>query len=635
MAKRKSNKKAGKEVGKKTRDKGAAKSAAKNPTVHKPMDVKDEAIIESPSDIDHPLEQTDRTQTAKSADGSKDVDVGKSDAVIPSEKVDDLDKDDQTGGETEAISEAAAEAERPADEVEKLQTEEQTGSATGAVIEGSDADGSLTENAGDTQADKPVDDAPESVVEDTVTTESATEEIDAFQADKQADDSTEADVESFDTETHAGKVEVPQADDQTDEITEAILEAAAETERIAEEAESLQIEDEQTSIVVDAEDTDSARSLSQETEDTQTGKLTDDVSDSVVENTVAVESPTEKIDDTGTDDRPEDVNEALIEDPDTIESRIEKADDTQTDSQIQAGEVIEVTAETERPAEEAESLQAEDEQTGIVVDAEDTESAESVSPETEDTQTDKLADDVSESVIEDSVAAESSTEKIDDTTRTDDQSEDVIETAAESQTVVDRIKKFFSGIFRIGSKIDDSAEEGIESSETVADHAGKTDDARTDNQAVFPTEANVEGSDNEIKSSVYSDIKPYLTKKTGIIISVSIMIAAVILLIVASIERRSAKKSLVQFSKVAESIKQMQEETLKDREQVTQSQIESRELIIDTLSLTRNGLELERANTDEVEVKRIIGVFINDIDERITKIKADIALLKNKLKETD
>jgi hypothetical protein len=113
------------------------------------------------------------------------------------------------------------------------------------------------------------------------------------------------------------------------------------------------------------------------------------------------------------------------------------------------------------------------------------------------------------------------------------------------------------------------------------------------------------------------------------------VIAAVILLIVASIERRSAKKALVQISKVAESVKQMQEETLKGREQVTHSQIESGELVIDALSLTRNGLELERANSDEVEVKRIIGVFINDIDVRITKIKGNIVLLKNKLKEAD
>ncbi len=633
MAKRKSNKKTGKEFSKKTRDKGAAKSAAKKPAAHKPADDKDNAIIESPSDIEHPLEQIDGTQTDKPADGSKEVDVGKSYTETPTGKGEDSQKDDQSRGVTEVILEAVSKEEGPSDEVGNLQTEEQTGSATGAVVDGPDAEGNLTESGGDTQADRLVDDAPESVVEGSVTTESTTEETDAFQTDKQAEDSIEEGVEGSDTEVHAGKVEVPQADDQTVEITEAILEAAAETERLAEEAESLQAEDEQTSIVVDAEDAGSAENLRQEAEDTQTGKLTDDVSDSVVENSVAAESPTEKIDDTETGDRPEDVNEALIEDPDTIESRIEKADDTQTDSQSQAGDVIDVTAEAERPAEEAESLQAEDEQTGFVVDAEDTESAESLSLKTEDTQTDKLADDVSESVVEDPVAAESSTEKIDDT-RTDVQSEDVIETAAEGQTVVDRIKKFFSGIFRIGSKTDDSAEDGIESSETVANHAGKADDARTDNQAVFPTKANVEGSDNEIQSSVYSDIKPYLTKKTGIIISVSIMIAAVILLIVASIERRSAKKSLVQFSKVAESIKQMQEQTLKDREQVTQSQIESRELIIDTLSLTRNGLELERANTDEVEVKRIIGVFINDIDERITKIKADIALLKNKLKET-
>jgi hypothetical protein len=604
MAKRKSNKKAGKEVSKKTRAKGAAKSAAKKPTAHKPADDKDKAINEIPSDIEHPLEQTDRTQTDKPADGSKEVDVGKSHTETPTGKEEDSQKDDQARGVTEAILEAVSEEERPADEVGNLQTEEQTGSATGAVIEGPDAEGSLTENAGDTQADKPVDDAPESLVESSVTTESTTEEIDAFQTDKP----TEADVESSDTEIHVGKVEVSQTDDQTDEITEAILEAAAEAERLAEETESLQTEDEQTSIVVDAEDSDSAESLSSETENTQTGKLTDGVSESVVEDSVAVESSTEKIDDNGTNDRPEDVNEALIEDADTLGNRIEKADDTQTDSQ--AGEVIEVAAETERPAVEAESLQTEDEQAGIVVDAEDSDSAEILSQKTEDAQTGKLTDDVSESVVEDSVAAE-------------------------SQTVVDRIKKLFSGIFRIGSKTDDSAEEGIESPETVANHAGKTDDTRTDNQAVFPTEANVEGSDNEIQTAVYSDIKPYLTKKTGIIISVFIIIAAVILLIVASIERRSAKKALVQFSKVAESIKQMQEETLKDREQVTHSQIESRELVIDTLSLTRNGLELERANTDEVEVKRIIGVFINDIDERITKIKGDIALLRNKLKETD
>jgi len=131
------------------------------------------------------------------------------------------------------------------------------------------------------------------------TTENEAKLIDAFQTDKQADDSTEEDVESSDTEIHAGMVEVP----QTDEITEATLEAAAEKERLVEETESLQIEDEQTGILVDAEDSDSTESLSEKTEDTQTGKLTDDVSESVVEDSVAAESPTEKIDDTGRDDQ--------------------------------------------------------------------------------------------------------------------------------------------------------------------------------------------------------------------------------------------------------------------------------------------------------------------------------------------
>jgi len=148
-------------------------------------------------------------------------------------------------------------------------------------------------------------------------------------------------------------------------------------------------------------------------------------------------------------------------------------------------------------------------------------------------------------------------------------------------------------------------------------------------------EAVVGSRADEIQTASYSDSRRSRTKKTGIIISVLIMAAAVILLIVASIERRSAKSDLVQISKVAESIKQMQGEALKERMQIAHSQIESKELVVDALSLTRNGLELERANSDEIEVKRIIGVFINDIDERITKIKGNIELLRNKLKEAN
>ena len=324
------------------------------------------------------------------------------------------------------------------------------------------------------------------------TTENEAKLIDAFQTDKQADDSTEEDVESSDTEIHAGMVEVP----QTDEITEATLEAAAETERLAEETESLQIEDEQTGILVDAEDSDSAESLSQKAEDTQTGKLTDDVSESVVEDSVAAESSTEKIDDTGTDDQTGEVIETENQ-KDEIKSLEEtenekkqsvkvepemdvlgklfvkmQADDSteedveSSDTEIHAGMVevpqtdeiteatLEAAAETERPVEEAESLQIEDEQAGIVVDAEDSDSAESLNQKTEvtqkktyligsgiltiiiagvviilsnRTQTGKLTDDVSESVVENSVAAESPTEKIDDT-GTDDQAGEVIET---------------------------------------------------------------------------------------------------------------------------------------------------------------------------------------------------------------
>ena len=66
------------------------------------------------------MEQTDRTQTDKPADGSKEVDVGKSYTETPTGKVEDSQKDDQARGVTEAILEAATEAERHADEVGKF-----------------------------------------------------------------------------------------------------------------------------------------------------------------------------------------------------------------------------------------------------------------------------------------------------------------------------------------------------------------------------------------------------------------------------------------------------------------------------------------------------------------------------------
>ncbi len=545
MAKRKSNKKAGKEVSKKTRAKGAAKSAAKKSTPHKPVDDKDKVTIEIPSDIEHPLEQTDITQT------DNPVDVRKSDAEILTDGVEDPQKEDQAGGVTEAIIEAAAETERLAEEAESLQTKDDQ---TGIVVEVKDsvAAENLSLDTEDTEANKPMGDISESVVEGAITTESTTEKKDDFPSGKQAENSTVADVESSDTEIHAGKVEAPQTEGQTEEITEAILEAAAETERLAEEADSLQTEDEQTGIVVEVEDPDAAESLSQDTVDTETDKSVDDVSESFVEDSVTDENLTEKIDDTRTDGQPEDVKETSVEDPDTIESCIEKADDIQTGSQSDEA-ILEVAAETERLVEDVESLQTDDKQTGLIVETEDSDAAESPSQDTEDAKADKSVDDVSESVVEDSVTVENTTEKIDDT-KTDGQPEDVNETsiddpdtiedriekaddtqtdnqagevidadadveetvigdsAAENQTVVDRIKKFFSGIFRIDSKVDDSTQEGIESQveaegftegtdgihadkqvdadediespETVATHTGKADDIRTDNQEV-------------------------------------------------------------------------------------------------------------------------------------------------------
>jgi hypothetical protein len=42
----------------------------------------------------------------------------------------------------------------------------------------------------------------------------------------------------------------------------------------------------------------------------------------------------------------------------------------------------------------------------------------------------------------------------------DNQAGEVTEEEAESKSIIDRVKKFLSGIFQIGSKADDSTEEG-------------------------------------------------------------------------------------------------------------------------------------------------------------------------------
>ena len=135
-------------------------------------------------------------------------------------------------------------------------------------------------------------------------------------------------------------------------------------------------------------------------------------------------------------------------------------------------------------------------------------------------------DEVYESVVEDTVDVENSTEEIDDNktddklgnidedhdtvessvenadvTLTDNQAGEVIEDvaeemvtgdSAENKTVVDRIKTFLSGIFRIGSKTDDSPEEGIEIHAETGSVTERTSDIHTEVQEEKVVEAAVE-----------------------------------------------------------------------------------------------------------------------------------------------
>ena len=505
----------------------------------------------------------------------------------------------QTDGVTEVVSEEIAEA-------VNSDGDEQTD----IIVDSEETDTTeiLSQDAVDEQTGKLADDVPESVVEAYDTTESETEEKGGFQVDQQVEDSTEVDVESTDTGTLTENSEPKHTVDQSGEVTEAILEAAAETERLTEEAEKLKAEDEQADIIFKSEATDTVESPSQEAEDIQT----DDQAGEVIEAETEVDMPEEEPGSLQAEDEQTDVI-VEAEDPDTLESPSPEAEDIQTDDQVD--EVIDTEAEVDKLDEEAESLSAEDGQAGVTVEEEDLGISETLSQGVEATD-----DDITDDHADEAIAANAE--------------EMVVEDSSKIKTFVDRIKKILSGLSSIGSKSDDSSEEGVENHAEAESLTGETEDIQTDVQG-DADEAVVGSRADEIQTASYSDSRRSRTKKTGIIISVLIMAAAVILLIVASIERRSAKSDLVQISKVAESIKQMQGEALKERMQIAHSQIESKELVVDALSLTRNGLELERANSNEIEVKRIIGVFINDIDERITKIKGNIELLRNKLKEAN
>ncbi len=276
----------------------------------------------------------------------------------------------------------------------------------------------------------------------------------------------------------------------------------------------------------------------------------------------------DKVDSTTTDDQTGSATEEVIEDPDAIVSFTEKEENLQADDQVDSA--------TEEVIEDPDSIVS-------FIETEENVEAEDQTGST------------TEEVIEDSDTIVSYSEKEDDPQTDkpkDDELEDVI---------------------------------GIVNTETL-----------TENESGIQIDEEVETDIEDVVDDIQMDVSyyepPTRTKKTGIFIPVVLMIAAVVLLLVGAIERRSAKKALVEANTVADVIRQMQEESVKEKEQIIHFQIEGRELVIDALLLTRNGLELELANTDEKEVKKIIGVFINDIDGREKKMKSEITVLRNKLK---
>ena len=217
------------------------------------------------------------------------------------------------------------------------------------------------------------------------------------QTDKPEKISKEIDTEKPDTETITEGMEATQAD----VVTEELPEVAVESENLGGKAVSIQTQDKQASFVFESEDSDTAKSQGQEVGDIQADTLTDGVPEHVVDAPDATETATETEDD----------SQMGVESTDT-EILTDDLEIPQTDNQ--AGEetdaVSEEVAEAVSPDGEVGSIQTEGEQTDIVVEAEDPDTAE----DPVDEQTGKIADDVSEAVLEVHDTAESATETKDD-----------------------------------------------------------------------------------------------------------------------------------------------------------------------------------------------------------------------------
>ncbi len=343
-------------------------------------------------------------------------------------------------------------------------------------------------------------------------------------------------------------------------------------------------------------------------------KIPEKKADVSVEIPEVSDSLTKKAEDTQTKDQTGDATVVAIEDTAGAESLKEKTDNIQSGDQVEdlAGAVSENTDDIENLKESAGDIKSDD-QTGEIVVVDDT----------EDPKTSDQADDTTDAVIEGTADTEILTEKADGI-QPDDQSG--IAADANPENLTEETDDTQGGKSTAGS-----ISTFLESEDDVEGFTEKADDIQADKD----TEADSKESAAKGQTAVDRHKMFSLINKTGILITAIMMAVAIILLLLTTFERKSAKEALFKANKAAEAIEHLQKDSLKAREQIIQTQIQGRDLIIDALSLTRNSLELERADTDDTEVKRIIGVFINDIDKRIAKINDENALLRNKLKEAD
>ena len=224
---------------------------------------------------------------------------------------------------TEAVTEAAAEAESETEEATEAESE--TEAVTEAESETEEATEAESETEEVTEAESETEEATEAESETEAVTEAESETEEATEAESETEEVTEAESETEEA-TEA----------ETEEVTEAAAEAESETEEVT-EAES------ETEEATEAEsETEEATEAESETEEvTEAESETEEATEVESETEEETEAESETEEATEAESETEEVTEAESETEETTEVESETEEETEAESEAADAELVE------------------------------------------------------------------------------------------------------------------------------------------------------------------------------------------------------------------------------------------------------------------------------------------------------